>query len=54
MKTDDLIASLSADLPPVRTGGVARRVALGLGFGFMLVCASLRWGSGWALWARWL
>lgn len=33
MKTDDLIASLSADLPKVRPGAAARRVALGLGLG---------------------
>ena len=33
MKTDDLIASLSADLPKVAPGAVARRVALGLGLG---------------------
>ncbi|HEX3366808.1 DUF1109 domain-containing protein [Phenylobacterium sp.] len=33
MKTDDLIASLSADLPKVAPGAAARRVALGLGLG---------------------
>jgi hypothetical protein len=33
MKTDDLIASLSADLPKIRPGAPARRVALGLGLG---------------------
>ena len=44
MKTDDLIASLSADLPPVRTGGVARRVALGLGLGALgSVAVMLAW-----------
>lgn len=32
-KTDDLIQSLSADLPKVAPGAVARRVALGLGLG---------------------
>ena len=35
MKTDDLIASLSADLPKVAPGAVARRVALGLGLGVL-------------------
>lgn len=44
MKTDDLIASLSADLPPVRTGAVARRVALGLGLGALgSVAVMLAW-----------
>jgi hypothetical protein len=33
MKTDDLIASLSADLPRVAPGAAARRVGLGLGLG---------------------
>ena len=33
MKTDDLIESLSADLPKIAPGAVARRVALGLGLG---------------------
>lgn len=33
MKTDDLIQSLSANVPPVAPGAVARRVALGLGLG---------------------
>src|SRR5580698_2118180 len=33
MKTDDLISSLSADLPRVAPGAVARWVALGLGLG---------------------
>jgi hypothetical protein len=33
MQTDDLIASLSADLSRVAPGAVARRVALGLGLG---------------------
>jgi hypothetical protein len=32
-KTDDLIASLSADLPKVAPGAAGRRVALGLGLG---------------------
>lgn len=31
--TDDLIASLSADVPKVAPGAVARRIALGLGIG---------------------
>src|ERR1700744_787105 len=33
MKTDDLIAGLSADLPRVAPGAAERRVALGLGLG---------------------
>ncbi|MFI4966226.1 MAG: NrsF family protein [Caulobacterales bacterium] len=33
MKTDELIQSLSADLPRVAPGAVARRIALGLGLG---------------------
>jgi hypothetical protein len=33
MTTEDLIAGLSADLPKVAPGAVARRVALGLGLG---------------------
>lgn len=33
METDELIASLSADLPKVTAGAVARRIALGLGAG---------------------
>jgi hypothetical protein len=33
MKTDDLIQTLSADLPKVAPGAVGRRVALGLGLG---------------------
>lgn len=33
MKTDELIRSLSADLPKVAAGAVTRRVALGLGLG---------------------
>ena len=33
MKTDELIQSLAADLPPIARGAVARRVALGLGLG---------------------
>jgi hypothetical protein len=33
MQTDELIESLSADLPKVAPGAVARRVALGLGLG---------------------
>jgi len=33
MKTDDLIQSLSADVPKVTPGAVGRRIALGLGLG---------------------
>ena len=33
MKTDELIRSLSADLPKVAPGAVGRRIALGLGLG---------------------
>ena len=33
MKTDELIRSLTADLPPVAPGAVARRLAAGLGVG---------------------
>lgn len=36
MKTDDLIAALSADAAPVPRRAVARRLALGLGIGAML------------------
>jgi hypothetical protein len=39
MKTDDLIQSLSADLPKVAPGAVARRVALGLGLGAVVSIA---------------
>jgi hypothetical protein len=39
MKTDELIASLSADLPKVAPGAVPRRVALGLGLGALASAA---------------
>ena len=39
MKTDDLIESLSADLPKIAPGAVARRVALGLGLGGLVSAA---------------
>ncbi len=39
MKTDELIQTLSADLPKVEPGVVARRVALGIGLGSVVSAA---------------
>jgi hypothetical protein len=55
MKTDDLILSLSEELPPVTPGAVVRRVILGLGLGcagsalLMLVWLGVRHDLGEAM-----
>ena len=41
MKTDDLIAQLSADVPPVRRYALRRRILLGLGGGGVITLALL-------------
>src|SRR5580693_3679722 len=43
-KTDELIQSLSADLPKVARGAVARRISLGLGLGALVsIVVMLAW-----------
>jgi hypothetical protein len=64
MNTDDLITSLSRDVPPVRRGAVGRRILLGLAAGALvsIVYAVARMGvrpdlgtamHGFSFWMKW-